>query len=75
MARRRKADLLLLPAVVRNYDKYFTNELEETLVLSAKLKTSDHFKFNQTPKLDPYRKTGTPVPNKMLYEVPCRYYP
>ena len=48
------------------YDKYFTNELEETLILSAKLKASDHFKFKQTPKLDPHRRAGTPVPNKIL---------
>ena len=54
------------------YDKHFTNELEETLILSAKLKTNDHFKFKQTPKLDPYRKlrkTSTPIPNKILYEM------
>ena len=51
------------------YDKYFTNELEETLILSAKLKSRDHFKFKQTPKLDAYRKARTPIPNKILYEM------
>ena len=51
------------------YDGHFTNKLEETLFLAAKLKTSDHFKFKQTPKLDPHTKADTPVPNKMLYEM------
>ena len=27
------------------YEKYFTKELEETLVLSAKLKINDHYKL------------------------------
>ena len=51
------------------YEKYFIKELEKTIVLSAKLKSNDHYKFKQTPKLelDPYKTAHTY--NKIMYVV------